>query len=59
MNRERFGAAQAPELGGHQMRLLARARVLAHTFDPLSVFWAIAPDGSLIIGSLVRQSANA
>ncbi len=27
--------------------MLANARVLGHTFDPLSVFWAIAPDGSL------------
>ena len=27
--------------------MLANARVLGHTFDPLSVFWAIAPDESL------------
>jgi DUF1365 family protein len=27
--------------------MLANARVLGYTFDPLSVFWAIAPDGSL------------
>ena len=28
--------------------MLANARVLGHTFDPLSVFWCLRPDGSLL-----------
>ena len=27
--------------------MLAHARVLGHTFDPLSVFWCLSPDGTL------------
>lgn len=43
----RFCAAQGIDISGHRVLMLANARVLGHTFDPLSVFWAIAPDGSL------------
>lgn len=46
-NIERFCKAQGVDIGGHRVLMLANARVLGHTFDPLSVFWAIAPDGSL------------
>jgi hypothetical protein len=46
-NIERFCAAQGVDVTGHRLLMLANARVLGHTFDPLSVFWALAPDGSL------------
>ncbi|MBD8608107.1 DUF1365 domain-containing protein [Aeromicrobium sp. CFBP 8757] len=46
-NIERFCAAQGVDVTGHRLIMLANARVLGHTFDPLSVFWALAPDGSL------------
>ena len=46
-NVERFCAAQGVDVRGHRILMLANARVLGHTFDPLSVFWAIAPDESL------------
>lgn len=46
-NIERFCRAQGVDIGGHRVLMLANARILGHTFDPLSVFWAIAPDGSL------------
>lgn len=46
-NIERFCAAQGVDISGHRVLMLANARVLGHTFDPLSVFWAIAGDGSL------------
>lgn len=46
-NVERFCAAEGVDVAGHRILMLANARVLGHTFDPLSIFWAIAPDGSL------------
>ncbi|MGA8986984.1 DUF1365 domain-containing protein [Aeromicrobium sp.] len=46
-NIERFCRAQGVDISGHRILMLANARILGHTFDPLSVFWAIAPDGSL------------
>ncbi|WP_328596716.1 DUF1365 domain-containing protein [Aeromicrobium yanjiei] len=46
-NIERFCAAHGVDVTGCRLLMLANARVLGHTFDPLSVFWAIAPDGSL------------
>ncbi len=46
-NIERFCAAQGVDIAGQRLLMLANARVLGHTFDPLSVFWAIAPDESL------------
>lgn len=46
-NIERFCKAQGIDISGHRVLMLANARVLGHTFDPLSVFWAIAPDKSL------------
>lgn len=47
VNIERFCAAQGIDIAGNRLVMLANARILGHTFDPLSVFWAIAPDGSL------------
>ena len=46
-NIERFCASEGVDVTGHRILMLANARVLGHTFDPLSVFWTIAPDGSL------------
>ncbi len=46
-NIERFCKTSGIDISGHRLLMLANARVLGHTFDPLSVFWAIAPDGSL------------
>ena len=46
-NIERFCKSEGVDVSGHRILMLANARVLGHTFDPLSVFWAIAPDGSL------------
>ena len=46
-NVERFCMAQGVDISGHRVLMLANARVLGHTFDPLSVFWAFAPDESL------------
>ncbi len=46
-NIETFCASEGVDVSGHRILMLANARVLGHTFDPLSVFWAIAPDGSL------------
>ena len=46
-NIERFCAAEGVDVTGHRILMLANARVLGHTFDPLSVFWAIAPGGAL------------
>ncbi|MCW2829680.1 MAG: hypothetical protein JWP31_372 [Aeromicrobium sp.] len=47
VNIERFCRAQGVDVSGHRILMLANARVLGHTFDPLSVFWAIAPDTTL------------
>jgi DUF1365 family protein len=46
-NIERFCASEGVDISAHRILMLANARVLGHTFDPLSVFWAIAPDDSL------------
>ena len=46
-NIERFCASEGVDVTDHRIVMLANARVLGYTFDPLSVFWAIAPDGSL------------
>jgi DUF1365 family protein len=46
-NLERFCAAEGVDVSGHRILMLANARVLGHTFDPLSVFWVIAPDASV------------
>jgi DUF1365 family protein len=43
---ERFCRAEGVDVTGHRIVMLVNAGVLGHTFDPLSVFWAIAPDGS-------------
>lgn len=46
-NIERFCAAQGTDIAGQRILMLANARVFGHTFDPLSVFWVIAADGTL------------
>jgi DUF1365 family protein len=46
-NIERFCAAQGVDVSGHRILMLANARVLGHTFDPRSVFWAVASDDSV------------
>jgi DUF1365 family protein len=46
---ERFLAARGVALApDDRVLMLANARVLGHTFDPLSVFWCLRPDGSLV-----------
>lgn len=42
-----FCADEGLDVTDHRILMLANARVLGYTFDPLSVFWVIAPDGSL------------
>jgi DUF1365 family protein len=45
---ERFLADQGVVLGsGDRVVMLANARVLGYVFDPLTVFWCFAADGSL------------
>ncbi|WP_230973355.1 DUF1365 domain-containing protein [Aeromicrobium terrae] len=46
-NLERFCAAEGVDVSDHRILMLANSRVLGYTFDPLSVFWAIAPDGTV------------
>ena len=46
-NIERFCAAQGTDISSLRILMLANARVFGHTFDPLSVFWVIADDGTL------------
>lgn len=46
-NVRRFCALRGVDLTGHRIVMLANARVLGHVFDPLSVFWAFAPEGHL------------
>ena len=46
---ERFLAHRGVTLAADdRVLMLANARVLGHTFDPLSVFWCLRPDGSLV-----------
>ena len=45
---DRFLAARGVELDpADRVLMLAHARVLGHTFDPLSVFWCLAPTAPL------------
>ncbi|HSU74570.1 MAG TPA: DUF1365 domain-containing protein [Terrabacter sp.] len=45
----RFLAARDVTLAaGDRVLMLANARVLGHTFDPLTVFWCLRPNGSLL-----------
>ena len=45
----RFLAARGITLHAEdRVLMLANARVLGHTFDPLSVFWCLRPDNSLL-----------
>lgn len=46
-NVEAFCAARGVDARGGRIVMLANARVLGHVFDPLSVFWCLAPDGRL------------
>ncbi|GAA5036066.1 DUF1365 domain-containing protein [Terrabacter aeriphilus] len=46
---ERFLAARDVTLSpDDRVLMLANARVLGHTFDPLSVFWCLRPDDTLV-----------
>ena len=45
---ERFLVARGIDLdSSDRVLMLANARVLGHTFDPLSVFWCVGPDGAV------------
>ena len=45
---QRFLAARGIDLhADDRVIMLAHARVLGHTFDPLSVFWCLAPEGTV------------
>jgi cyclopropane fatty-acyl-phospholipid synthase-like methyltransferase/DUF1365 family protein len=46
-NVDAFCAARDVDLTGGRVVMLASARVLGHVFNPLSVFWCHAADGSL------------
>ncbi len=46
-NLEAFCAGSGIDISDHRIAMLANARILGHTFDPLSVFWCIAPTGAL------------
>ena len=46
-NVERFLAQRGVDLGPGARVMLANARVFGHVFDPLSVFWCFAGDGTL------------
>ncbi len=46
-NIDAYCALHDVDLTGGRVLMLANARVLGHTFDPLSVFWCLRPDGSL------------
>ena len=35
------------DVADHRLVMLANARILGHVFDPLSVFWAISPQGTI------------
>jgi DUF1365 family protein len=46
---ERFLCHRGVQLAADdRVLMLANARVLGHTFDPLSVFWCLRPDDSLV-----------
>jgi DUF1365 family protein len=46
---QRFLAARGVTLAPRdRVLMLANARVLGHTFDPLSVFWCLRPDNTLL-----------
>lgn len=46
-NVDSYLARRGIDLAGGQVLMLANARVLRHVFNPLSVFWCHAADGSL------------
>ena len=45
---EEYLAGQGVDLAGGQVLMLAHARSLGHVFNPLTVYWCHAPDGSLL-----------
>jgi uncharacterized protein len=47
VNVDRYLARHGIELAGGRVLMLAHARVLGHVFNPLSVFWCHARDGTL------------
>lgn len=46
-NVESFCAGRDVDVTGGRIVMLANARILGHTFDPLSVFWCLDDDGGL------------
>ena len=46
-NVDSYLADNGIDLRGGRIRMLANARVLGYVFNPLTVFWCHAPDGSL------------
>ena len=46
-NVEQFAALEGYDVTGGRIVMLANARIAGYVFDPLSVFWCFAPDGSL------------
>jgi DUF1365 family protein len=46
-NVERFCGERGVDVRGGRIIMLANARVLGHVFDPLSVFWCLAADGTV------------
>ena len=46
-NITRFASAEGVDLTGGRVLMLCNARVLGHTFNPLSVFWCLSADGAI------------
>lgn len=55
-NIEALCAEHDIDVSGHRLVMLANARVLGHTFDPLSVFWALDADGR--VDTIVAEVHN-
>ncbi|GAA2153174.1 DUF1365 domain-containing protein [Kitasatospora kazusensis] len=45
-NLDAYLAGQGVDLGGGQVLMLAQARSFGHVFNPLTLYWCHAPDGS-------------
>ena len=53
----RAGGVELPD--STRVLLLAHARVFGHVFDPLSVFWCLAPDGRVVAAILEVRNTYA
>lgn len=51
-----FCAAHGVDVSDHRIVMLANARTFGHVFDPLSVFWAINPQGQ--VDTIVAEVHN-